>query len=226
METAHALDAGTSANREALIAGLAFLEGSAAPGWSVGDLRAWFSEHLIRPGYMMTPLLVTEPSAGTVPLYRQLPASTRTLQMILVAARSRILSALRGLTDSPQDDRFLTASIFAGRVSRQRVQGASRWVARPEPTMPLSGVVLSLFAVDALSHREIYNQLLSVCDTCNRVTFHDGGRRSCPEHMLHMSGFIRKVAIPLLDDGRDHHVRVVLGDAAEPLKRSAQALPV
>jgi hypothetical protein len=186
-----------STNRNALAGGLAFLEGSASPRWGGDDLRAWFTEHLVAPGCMTMPALVTEPSAGTISLHGAPPASAHTLRMIVVAARIRVLSALRDLTASPSDDRFLRAAIFAGRASRQRVQGSAAWVARPEPTAPLSGVVLSLFAVDALSHRELYNQLASVCETCNRVTFHEGGKRSCPEHTTQVSGVFRKV------DGRD-----------------------
>jgi len=180
-------------HRTALAGGLAFLEGSASPAWGADDLRAWFTEHLIAPGCMATPLLVTEPSAGTVAFDTALPASARTLRLILVAARSRVLTALRDLTASPSDDRCLMGSIFAGRVSRERVQGSAGWVAHPEPTAPLSGIVLSLFAVDALSHRELYSDLASVCDTCHRLTFHEGGRRGCPEHPARVSGVYCKV---------------------------------
>jgi hypothetical protein len=179
--------------RPALAAGLAFLEGSAA-GWGVRDLCAWFSEHLIEPGFMMTPLEVTEMPAGTLPLYGS-PVDPGRLRRLLMAARIRVLTQLRGLSGTPPDDRFLTTAIFAGRVWRQRVHGQSRWVPRPEPAMPLSGIVLSLFAVDALSNRELYGKSLSVCDACDRVTFNDGWHRSCPEHMPHESGIMRRVRV-------------------------------
>ncbi len=186
---------GIPPNRDALAGGLAFLDGSARPGWGVDDLCQWFADHLVTPGYMMTPLVVTETGAGTLPLYGHTPASSRELRTILVAARSRVLTTLRGLVASPVDDRFLAEGIFAGRLWRQRVGGASRWVPRPESTTPLSGVVLSLFAVDVLSHRELYAQLLSVCDVCERVTFLEGSHRICAEHLPHRSGTIRKVSI-------------------------------
>jgi hypothetical protein len=174
---------------------MAFLEGSTRLEWGVDDLCRWFADHLVTPGYMMTPLVVTETGAGTLPLYGHAPASSRELRMILVAARSRVLTTLRGLIASPVDDRFLAEGIFAGRLWRQRVGGASRWVPRPESTTPLSGVVLSLFAVDVLSHREWYARLLSVCDTCDRVTFHEGSHWICAEHLPHRSGTIRKVTV-------------------------------
>jgi hypothetical protein len=184
---------GTRSNRDALAGGLAFLDGSASPEWGVDDLCRWFTDHLVTPGYMMTPLVVTETAAGTLPLYGQTPASPQGLRRILDAARSRVLTTLRGLVASTVDDRFLAEGIFAGRLWRQRVGGASRWVPRPESTTPLSGIVLSLFAVDVLSHRELYAQLLSVCDMCDRVTFHEGSHYICAEHLPHRSGTIRKV---------------------------------
>jgi hypothetical protein len=181
-------------SRDALVGGIAFLDGTTSPQWGLDDLRAWFGEHLLRTGCMMTPLLVSEPSAGSVPLYQQPPASPHAVRELLAAARARVLGALRGLSDAQVDDRFLTAAIFTGRVSRQSVRGVPRWLPRPRAATPLSDIVLSLFAADALAHREIYDQLLSVCDTCDRVTFHTGGRRTCPEHMAPpLSGFIRKL---------------------------------
>jgi hypothetical protein len=184
--------------REALLAGLDFLEGSTSPAWDVRGLRDWFDRHLVATGCMLSPVLVNEPSAGTVALYSsgaQALASQSSLPRVLTAARIRVLSALRGLIASPVDDRFLAAAIFAGRVRRRRVGERSQWVARPESTAPLSGIVLSLFAVDILSHRDVYDRGLCVCDVCNRVTFQDAAfrRRACPEHQAHVSGFTRAV---------------------------------
>jgi hypothetical protein len=184
--------------RPALIAGLRFLEGSAAPGWGVRGLRDWFAEHLVEPGYMRTPIVLTEPSAGTVTLHgsgAEALTSQSSLPRVLAAARIRVISSLRGLIASPTDDRFLAAAIFAGRVRRRRVQSESQWVPQPELTAPLSGIVLSLFAVDVLSHRDEYDRHLCVCDVCNRITFQDGAlkRKSCPDHQPQVSGFTRRV---------------------------------
>ena len=187
--------------RSAIAAGLAFLDASAAPAWGVRGLREWFAQHLVEPGYMRLPSLVTEPSAGSVILHgsgTESLTSQANLPRVLGAARIRIISALRGLNASPTDDRFLAAAIFAGRVRRRRVHSESRWVAQPEPTAPLSGIVLSLFAVDVLSHREEYDNHLSVCDVCNRITFQESAlrRKSCPDHLPHESGFTRRVTPP------------------------------
>ncbi len=187
--------------RSAIVAGLAFLEASAAPTWGVCGLRDWFAQHLVEPGYMRSPLQVHEPSAGSVTLYAsdaESLTSQANLPRVLGTARIRIISALRGLNASPTDDRFLAAAIFAGRVRRRRVHSESRWVAQPEPTAPLSGIVLSLFAVDVLSHREEYDNHLSVCDICNRITFQESAlrRKSCPDHLPHESGFTRRVTPP------------------------------
>jgi hypothetical protein len=192
---------GAPEHRPPLVAGLGFLEASATPGWGVRGLRDWFTEHLVDPGHMRAPIVITEPSAGSIMLHgsgESAAASQAALPRVLAAARIRIISALRGLIASPADDRFLAAAIFAGRVRRRRIHTESQWVAQPEPTAPLSGVVLSLFAVDVLTHREEYDRRLCVCDICNRITFNDGElrRKSCPDHQPQVSGFTRRVTLP------------------------------
>ena len=187
--------------RPPLAAGLAFLAASATPGWGVRGLRDWFTEHLVEPGHMRPPIVITEPSAGTIILHGSgdvANTSQALLPRVLAASRIRVLGALRGLIASPADDRFLAAAIFAGRVRRRRVLSESQWVAQPEATAPLSGIVLSLFAVDVLAHREEYDRSLCVCDICNRITFQDGElrRKSCPDHLPQVSGFTRRVTPP------------------------------
>lgn len=186
--------------RAELLAGLAFLEGSRNHHWGVAGLCDWFDEHLVKTGAMMTPIVVTEMSAGTVALHGASShglASQSHLPKILIAARIRVLTALRGLLGSPTDDRFLTAAIFTGRIRRMRFDGANRWVVRPEPTATLSSTVLALFAIDVLSHREMYDRAFCVCDVCDRVTFEYTSlqRASCPDHRTSTSGVIRKVTI-------------------------------
>lgn len=184
--------------RRALRAGLDFLHVSAAPGWGIRGVRIWFAEHLVTPGYMRAPFVLTEPGAGSVSLHESgadALTSSALLPRVIAIARIRVIASLRGLLASPTDDRFLSAAIFAGRVKRLRVQGASQWVPQPELNAPLSGVVLSLFAVDALTHRDEYDKRLCVCDACDRVTFQDGAlkRKSCPDHLPQVSGLIRCV---------------------------------
>lgn len=187
------------ANRTELIAGLTFLEGTSTPGWTLRDLGRWFDTQVVPLGVMARPLVINEPVAGTVPLY---PGAERSqtgaamLPKVLLAARIRVVTSLRGLIDTPVDDRFLASCIFAGRVRRQRQEGKAQWVARPEPTAPLSGIVLSLFAVDVLAHRELYDRDLCVCDTCGRVSFLEnaGERRCCHEHVPAVSGYAWKAA--------------------------------
>lgn len=184
--------------RRALAAGLEFLEASGAPGWSVRGVRDWLLEHLVKPGHMRPPFVLIEPGAGSVTLHEgdaKSLTSPANLPRLLAGARIRIISALRGLNASPTDDRFLSAAIFAGRVQRLRTLSESHWVPQLEPTAPLSGIVLSLFAVDVLSHRDEYEKRLSVCDVCDRITFQDGAlrRTSCPDHLPQMSGLTRCV---------------------------------
>lgn len=188
----------SSMNRAELLAGLAFLESSHNPSWDAPGLCAWFDEHLVQTGCMMTPVVVTEVSAGTVALHgssAQGIASHSRLPTVLTAARIRVITAIRGLLASPIDDRFLTAAIFTGQVRRTRIDRANRWVVRPEPTSTLSSIVLSLFAADVLAHRETYDRSLSVCDSCDRVTFVAAteSRTSCAAHLPSSSGVIRRV---------------------------------
>lgn len=187
-------------NRAALLAGLSFLDASRDAAWDTLGLRVWFDEHLVQPGSMMAPVVVTEIATGTVALHgssSQGLASPSKLPKVLMAARVRILSALRGLLASPTDDRFLMTAIFTERVQRVRIDGENQWVVRPEATATLSSIVLCLFAADVLSHRELYDRALCICDVCDRVTFDAGAtkRTSCPAHLPALSGFIRKVTI-------------------------------
>jgi hypothetical protein len=188
MSTSLARVSSRSDRRPLLDAGVAFLEGSASSRWGIEDLRDWMASHLVVRGIMSMPMLVSEPSAGTVPL-RGAPVHPRSLRLIVVAARCRVLTALRGLVATPADDRFLSASIFAGRVTRGSVGGISCWVPTPDSATPLSGIVLSLFAADALAHRDTYADLFDECDQCGQMTFHGGGASACLEHELKESGF-------------------------------------
>jgi hypothetical protein len=185
---------GSTPSRPELLAGLAFLEGSRDHHWGVAGLRDWFDEHLVKTGAMMPPVVVTELSAGTVALHGASShglASQSNLPRLLIAARIRVLTGLRGLLASPTDDRFLAAAIFTSRVRRLRVAGENRWVVRPEPT------VLSMFAVDVLSNREIYDRAFCLCDACDRVTFQYSARKrtNCPDHLPPSSGLMRKVTL-------------------------------
>ncbi|MFO0756172.1 MAG: hypothetical protein U0359_06755 [Byssovorax sp.] len=183
--------------RPELAAALVFLDGTRTPGWTVRDLGCWFDREVVPLGVMARPLMANEPVAGTVALY---PGAERSqtgasiLPKVLLAARIRVLGPLRGLLESPADDRFLASTIFSGRVRRQRVDGNAQWAAHPEPTAPLSAIVLSLLAVDILSHRELYDRELCVCDVCGRVSFDPkaADRKTCGEHSPSSSGFVWK----------------------------------
>jgi hypothetical protein len=87
---------------------------------------------------------------------------------------------LRGLLSKPCDDRFLHAAIFSGRVRRDQ----ARWILGARDGDALHDVVLGLFAVDVLSHREFHQQNLCVCDTCGRISYNPAAttRAGCAEH--------------------------------------------
>lgn len=178
-------NASSIGDRRGLLGGLAFIEGS--PTWNVRSLNEWFEQHVVATGCMPRLAVLTEHPAGYIALRPggfSLDATEAALPRVLELARTRVVTALRGLVSRPIDDRFLTAAIFTGRVRRRMIGGVPRWMARPEPTAPLSGIVLSLLAVDILSNRELYDRELCVCNACGRISF-DGrpeARHTCFEH--------------------------------------------
>lgn len=198
-------------DRWALAAGIAFLEGAVAPNWGISGLRAWFQDQLVAPGYMGPPGSVHEPSVGTVTLWsRSAGAAVANIgpAALLSHSRQQVLAALRGFLGIPLDDRFVKAALFSGRVQRASFRPAApgesqrtmtaRWVPRPDPTAPLHLLVLSLFAVDALTHRESWERGLCVCDVCGRVEMQEGAdrRRACGAHGQRASAFMKKVTLP------------------------------
>jgi hypothetical protein len=188
---------GGAGERRALVAGIAFLELSESNQLDVAGLASWFDEHVVATGCMPRLSVVLEPPAGTVALRPGIGTAARAaadLPRIITTSRTRVVDALRGLIASPSDDRFLRASIFLGRVRREE----GRWVARPEATAPLSGIVLSLFAVAILSERSFYDRQMCVCDTCGRVSFdpQPGMRRACRAHPMRASTTSLKATKP------------------------------
>jgi hypothetical protein len=174
---------GGVAERRALCAGLAFLELTDSGELDVCALKRWYDEQVVPLGVMPRATIAIEHPVGSVVLDTG-PGSGRRvnadINRLAATARLRVVDALRGFIGSPSDDRFLRAAIFLGRV--RRVEG--RWIARPEPTAPLSAVVLSLFSVGILADRAIFDRLMCVCDTCGRVSFDatSGMRRACGIH--------------------------------------------
>lgn len=184
---------GGTEERRALSAGTRFLDLASGPQASVEALGRWFDECVVSPGFSARLSVLLEPAAGSIVLggaQTTAPELTR----VISTARSRVVAALRGYIGTPPDDRFLRAAIFLGRVRRQD----SQWVPRPEPTAPLSGIVLSLFASAILSERSFYDNNLCVCDTCGRVSFDaaPARRRTCANHTTGVSGVHHVVTPP------------------------------
>jgi hypothetical protein len=197
--------------RWALAAGVAFLEGAAAGTWGISGLRGWFEDHLVKPGFMRPPPAVHEPPVGELTLWSQgaSVSGVHTSPAVLLAkTRATVLTALRGFLALPCDDRFVTAALFSGRVQRAslppssgasgRGGPASRWVARHTPGAPLSALVLGVFAVDVLTHREAWERSLCICDVCGRVSFREGEmrRRTCLAHLPPPSTTMPRVVLP------------------------------
>jgi hypothetical protein len=180
------------AERPPLIAAKVFLDATLTREWTNLSLHDWFDRHLVAAGWMALPHSVSEPGAGSVPLHGA-GAKERDPQLTLLldTARAAVVTTLRGLLASPVDDSFLAAVIYAGRVRRKRLTWGTEWTPHPEPTAPLSAVVLSLLAADILAHRDFYEEQLAICDVCARVVFEEGAaerRGRCADHAHPASG--------------------------------------
>jgi hypothetical protein len=173
-------------DRLSLLGGLTFVEG-ATSGWAARDLVSWFKTYGPSLGRTAPPPSVSDAVVGAIAL---LPgaklvgdrvARPDDLPKLLAMTRWRVVVTLRGLLSTPCDDRFLQAAIFADRVRRE----GSAWRAQPRDTDLLSDVVLSLFAVDVLSHREFHEQNLCVCDVCGRISYNPQvtTRSGCADHV-------------------------------------------
>ena len=176
-----------------LLGGMRFLDLTASPPLDLVDVADWMEEYLVAPGYMSRPLRLLEPNERSVALWprESTPRINEDLRALVDAARLRVITELQGFVGRPSDDRFLRQAIFLGRVRRERGQ----WVARPEVAAPLSGLVLSLFAVAILTDRALYEQELCVCDFCGRVSLDARPmmRAACAGHKPRsISGFTAK----------------------------------
>jgi hypothetical protein len=179
-------------------AALAFMDGTRT-GWRATHLSTWCKK--LKDGGHLTPwdapggkLLVTE---GNVRQELSLDGSVAVLDLpstkqLITTARERVLAGIGTLLTTPPDDRFVRAAVYAGRARRMTLGGASTWVPVLREGELLSQWVLALFAVDALAHREVYDELLGVCEMCGAVSLRVAGqRRRCHQHAgNHPSGRI------------------------------------
>jgi hypothetical protein len=188
----NALQVSGGGTRQELEAAIAFLDG--ALRWSDADLVAWFTDSVVRHGIMEAPGTVREAGAPVLALASS--TSCEGISQLLASARARVVQSLAGLVAMPSVDAFVNAAIYAGRVQRASERGRSLWRATPQEHDTLSDIVLSLFATDVLSHRELYDDTLAVCSTCGRVTFDAPtyGKRGCAAHPR--ASFIRYKARP------------------------------
>jgi hypothetical protein len=172
-------------DRDALLAALTFMEGSAA-GWALPELYDWFVDYASMLGRAAPPSAVSDVVLGLFPLQRTMAfgVGDPDTSELLTTTRRRVALSLRGLVAQPSDDRFLQAAIFAGRVRRERRGRVSVWAAFAQDTDHLSDIVLSLFVVDVLAYREFYEQNLCICDVCGRVSFNPSTPRAgCADHV-------------------------------------------
>jgi hypothetical protein len=161
--------------RGELMAALAFVESAAS--WSAADVARWFATHAELLGRDKPPATLLSSGAGEPPRSVRPEHLPRQLAMV----RWQVILTLRGLLSRPVDDRFLNAAIFSERVRRH--QGVWRVEARAGDN--LADVVLALFTVDVLTHRDFHDQRLCVCDVCGRISYNPAvtTRAGCPDHV-------------------------------------------
>jgi len=182
------LVSGADGDRTALIGALAFMERAASDQMQIADLVCWFDEYLVRPGHMERPSYAVEYAETRVfigPTDASLTQIAREhrLAHIVRAARKRVLATLSALL-TKQDDRFLYFLTGSGRVWPYRMAPKRMWGVSPRPDDALSDIVLSLFAADILANRRLYEERLSVCEACGRISFRPNSSRRnlCREH--------------------------------------------
>jgi hypothetical protein len=174
---------------------LEFCEGI-RQGWGVQELIQWIQVRLVQSGKLRlnqpntfsTGVREDKSPAIFVPIQgicSLQESEQRALQVIMMQAHQRCLRLLSGLLDSPQDDRFISAAIYAGRVQRVKLPNrVSVWEPRLMEGEALSDWVLAFFVCDALQRRESYEQQLTICETCNSVSFQsEGSPRRCASHL-------------------------------------------
>jgi hypothetical protein len=186
---------------------LSFTEGVRV-GWRMADLASWIRTSVFEGGFLSLEkpgsmrVRIVEPRAGelVIPLAGELFSKTSepTSRVIVETARARALDVLLAMKEPPRDDRFVNASLYAGRVARVTKDGAPRWTAVMREGDALSIWLLSLFAADALEDREAYDRHLGICQECGAVDFTPGAdRRRCVKHAEKASpaSGVRKISL-------------------------------
>ena len=145
------------------------------------DMVAWMDRFLVAPGWMPMPATVYEPSVGTSALMDDLGAS---FGKVVGAARVRTAAQLGGLALGSAGDGFVGAALRDGHVQRARALHGPGWRPSLRGDEALGDIVIALFVVDILDHRDLYAKSLAVCDVCGRVSFAGPStpRRRCDRH--------------------------------------------
>jgi len=191
------------------IAGLAFLNGVTV-GWTKQDLAVW----LAGPYRAVTRAAIVKPRRDTPQLSKSdiagldpnastpdRSAGLARLDDVIREARWRVLAELESAAISRGRVAFATRARSLGHVrwiddgeeardvvalARDGAGAPSQpgWYAVDVPGMRLRDRVLSLFAVDCLTHPLDYERALVVCHRCEKVTFDAAarGRGECSEH--------------------------------------------
>lgn len=116
---------------------------------------------------------------------------------VLRAAWLRVLVALRGMLRVPQDDRFVNAALYTGRVERSpQRDGSATWEPRLAEGQLFSDWILALFAADALADRDGYDRHLQICPECSLVSFTNLRDHACENPLEPTGHAARRPTVP------------------------------
>jgi len=160
-------------------AALSFMSGVAS-GWTKADLAEWLTGPYARA--VRHASLRDRAAVVTA----QAPASSASIEALLVAARGQLLASLEkavldlGTLDVTDD------TVGRGIVRKTfDVEGRSAWIPVDSPRLLLRDRLRSLFAADYMNIPYDYAQLF-VCHRCEAVVFDERAKRRgvCTSHLL------------------------------------------
>jgi hypothetical protein len=159
---------------------LMLLESAHVP-WGKPELAEWLTGPYRATTSFGTPREVAPPPSSA----RRGPIKEQRIDNVLREARAEAIDAFKRIAGPHPDLGFSYAVVYGSAVERcVDDTGATGWLPVDRDFMRLADRVLALIAVDYFVRPADYLCLLSVCQTCDRITFdaRAKAKRSCPLH--------------------------------------------
>jgi hypothetical protein len=156
--------------------------------WGKPELAEWLTGPYRATTVFGTP---RDPVASLPPSSaRRGPIKEQRIEDLLREARAAALDAFKRIAGPHPDLGFSYSVVYGGAVERCIDEtGATGWLPVDRDFMRLSDRVLALIAVDYFVRPADYLCLLSVCQTCDRVSFdaRSKARKACHLHRVSVS---------------------------------------